>query len=155
MKQVFDVTKKMVRDHREISEISVINWQQSSWKRTTLQKDGAVQLSAAKAHVFSDSVSWTERREHMEGENRMVYGHEDRGEMTVFHDPRRCGTGQFEWLMSRAHITSTQHIIQSERMDPWEHEDRSSLGGSWQLPSRPLLNRDHDPLFFLDDGTCS
>ena len=65
---------------------------------------------------------------------------------TVCHDPRRCGTGQIEWLMSRVHITSTQHIIQSERMDPWEHEDRSSFGGSRQLPSRPLLNRDHDPI---------
>ena len=32
----------------------------------------------------------------------------------------------------------------SERMDPWEHEDRSSFGGGSQLPSRPLRNRDHD-----------
>ena len=37
-------------------------------------------------------------------------------------------------------------IIQSEKMDPWKHEDRSSLGGSSQLPSRPLRNRDHDQL---------
>ena len=29
----------------------------------------------------------------------------------------------------------------------WEHEDRSSLGGGSQLPSRPLRNRDHDQLF--------
>ena len=27
--------------------------------------------------------------------------HEDRGEETVFHDPRRCGTGQIGRLMSR------------------------------------------------------
>ena len=37
-------------------------------------------------------------------------------------------------------------IIQSERMDPWKHEDRSSLGGSSQLQSRPFRNRDHDQL---------
>ena len=27
--------------------------------------------------------------------------------------------------------------IQSERVDPWEHEDRSSFGGGGQSPSRP------------------
>ena len=31
------------------------------------------------------------------------------------------------WLMSRVHFTSRQLIIQSERMDPLEHEDRSQL----------------------------
>ena len=34
----------------------------------------------------------------------------------------------------------------SERMDPWEHEDRSSFGSGSKLPSRPLRNRDHDEL---------
>ena len=28
-----------------------------------------------------------------------------------------------------AHFTSRQRSIQSNRMDPWEHEDRSSFGG--------------------------
>ena len=41
------VTKKLVR---------VIDWQQSSWIRTTFLTDLAVQLSTAKTHVFSDSV---------------------------------------------------------------------------------------------------
>ena len=27
--------------------------------------------------------------------------HEDRGDVTVFHDPRLCGTGQIMWLMKR------------------------------------------------------
>ena len=54
-----------------------------------------------------------------------------------------------EWLMSRVHATSRRHIIQSERMDPWEDEDRSSSGGgSSQLPSRQSRTRDHDQLIW-------
>ena len=43
-------------------------------------------------------------------------------------DPRRCGTCQIGRLMSRVHFTSTQLIIQSRGIGPWEHEDRSSFG---------------------------
>ena len=56
--------------------------------------------------------------------------------------------------MSRVHFTSRQLIIQSERMDPWGHEDRSSFGGCSQLPSRPLRNRYDDQILF-GDGTRS
>ena len=49
--------------------------------------------------------------------------------------------------MSRVHFTSRQLIIQSERMDPLEHEDRSHFGGGSQWPSRPSRNRDHDQPF--------
>ena len=56
VKQVFDVTRKLVRDQKEISGSSVIDWQESCWKRSTLLTDRAVQLSTAKAYVFSDSV---------------------------------------------------------------------------------------------------
>ena len=73
------------------------------------------------------------------------YGyHEDRGEGTVFHDPRRCGPEQIGRLMSRVYFTSRQRSIQSKRTDPWEHEDRSSFGGGSQSSSRPLRNRVHD-----------
>ena len=34
----------------------MINWQENSWKRTTLLTDRAVQLSTEKAYVLSDSV---------------------------------------------------------------------------------------------------
>ena len=47
-------------------------------------------------------------------------------------------------LMSRVFVISRQRSIQSKRMDPWEHEDRSSIGGGSQSSSRPLRNRDHD-----------
>ena len=49
---------------------------------------------------------------------------------------------KLERLMSRVHITSRRHFIQAERMDPWEHEDRSSIGGGSQS-SRPWRHRDH------------
>ena len=56
VKQLFDVTKKLIMDQKEIPGISVIDWQQSSSKRTTLLTDRAVQLSTAKTYVFSNSV---------------------------------------------------------------------------------------------------
>ena len=56
VKQLFDLTKKLVRDQKEIREISVIDLQESSWKRTILLTDRAVQLSTAETYVFSDSV---------------------------------------------------------------------------------------------------
>ena len=44
MKQLFDVTKKLVKDQQEIQGIFVINKQQSSWKMTTLLTNLAVQF---------------------------------------------------------------------------------------------------------------
>ena len=63
--------------------------------------------------------------------------HEGPGEGTVLHDPRRCGTGKIGRLMSRVYSSSRRQIIPKKRMDPWEHQDRSSFGGgrqsSWTL----------------------
>ena len=33
VKQSFDVTKKLVRDQKEIQGMSLIDWQRSSWKK--------------------------------------------------------------------------------------------------------------------------
>ena len=49
--------------------------------------------------------------------------------------------------MSRVYFTSRQRIIQSEGMDPWEREDRSSFAGGSQ--SEIMI----ESLF--DAGTCS
>ena len=56
MKQSFDVTKKLVKDQKEIQVVSIINWQEYSCKRTTLLIDRPVRLSTAEAYVFFDSV---------------------------------------------------------------------------------------------------
>ena len=56
LKQLFSVTRKLIKDQKEIQGISVINWQQQTWQRTTLLTDKAVQFATAKTFVFSDSV---------------------------------------------------------------------------------------------------
>ena len=56
VKQLFDGTRKLVREKTEIRGISLIYWHENSRKRTTLLTDQAVRLSTAKAYVFSDSV---------------------------------------------------------------------------------------------------
>ena len=56
VKQLFDVTSKLVREQTEIQGTSLVDWQEDSWKRTTLLTDRTVRLSTAKAYVFSDSV---------------------------------------------------------------------------------------------------
>ena len=60
--------------------------------------------------------------------------HEDCRSKTVFCDRGLSGTGKIglSWFMSRIHNTSRWRIIQSKRMDPWKHEDRSSIGGHSQ-----------------------
>ena len=56
LKQLFNVTGKLMKDQIEIHGVSAINWQQQTWQRTTLLTDKAVRLSNAKTYVFSDSV---------------------------------------------------------------------------------------------------
>ena len=53
LKQLFNVTEKLIRDLKEITGIPVINWQR---QRTTLLTDKAVQFATAKTCVFSVSV---------------------------------------------------------------------------------------------------
>ena len=36
--------------------------------------------------------------------------------------------------------------MEFERVDSWEHDGRSSLGGGSYSSSRTLRNRDHDPI---------
>ena len=52
VKQLFDVTKKLITDQKEIQRFSMIDWHLHSWQRTTLLTDRAGQLSTAKSHVF-------------------------------------------------------------------------------------------------------
>ena len=55
--------------------------------------------------------------------------------------------------MSRVFFTSRQRIP-SERVDPWEREDRSSFGGGSQSSRAVTESRSRsNPLF--GDGTCS
>ena len=55
---MFDISEKLiVGQSDEIFEVTPINWEDSSWKDSSLIGDEEViSLSHAKVHVFSDSV---------------------------------------------------------------------------------------------------
>ena len=54
--------------------------------------------------------------------------------------------GKIGWfyLMSRVYLTSRWWLVQSKRMEPWQHKDRSCIGGNHQLPPKPGWNWDQD-----------
>ena len=56
LKQLFQVTGKLITDQKETTGIPVIDWQQQLRQRATLLSDKAVQFATSKTHVFSDSV---------------------------------------------------------------------------------------------------
>ena len=77
LKQLFNETRKLIKDLKEIRGKPVINWQQQTWQRTTLLTDKAVQLSNAKTQrIFRPSVvygkdQWKSHQS-LEGEDRFV-----------------------------------------------------------------------------------
>ena len=56
IKQLLNVSKKLITDQTEIQGVSKNDWHSHSWQRTSLLSDTAIQLSTAKAFVFSASV---------------------------------------------------------------------------------------------------
>ena len=57
MKQMFDISAKLVSEQDEIYGVKTIDWENSSWKYLSLIGDEQViSLQRAKVYVFSDSV---------------------------------------------------------------------------------------------------
>ena len=57
MKQMFDISAKLVSEQDEICEVKTIDWDNSSWKYLSLIGDEQlISLQRAKVYVFSDSV---------------------------------------------------------------------------------------------------
>ena len=57
LKQMFDITAKLVSEQDEINNLDKIHWRRNSWKQLSLIGDEAViNLQRAKVYVFSDSV---------------------------------------------------------------------------------------------------
>ena len=58
MKQMFDISEKLIAEHLdEIYRVNPINWEDSLWKQLSLVSDEEViSLAHAKVYVFSDSV---------------------------------------------------------------------------------------------------
>ena len=57
LKQMFDISAKLVTEQDEISDLETIGWEKHSWKYVSLIGDERViNLQRAKVYVFSDSV---------------------------------------------------------------------------------------------------
>ena len=56
MKQMFDISAKLVSEQDEINGVKTIDWESSSWKYLSLIGDEQVSLQRTKVHEFSDSV---------------------------------------------------------------------------------------------------
>ena len=57
MKQVFDISAKLVSEQDEISGVKTIEWENYSWKYlTSIGDERVIHLQRTKVYVFSDSV---------------------------------------------------------------------------------------------------
>ena len=56
LRQLFQVTEKLITDQTEITGLTTTDLQQAMWRETTLLTDRAVQFATAKTSVFTDSV---------------------------------------------------------------------------------------------------
>ena len=56
LKQLFQVTERLITDQTEITGLTTIDWQQPMWRETTPLTDRDVQFATAKTYVFSDPV---------------------------------------------------------------------------------------------------
>ena len=55
-KQLFQVTERLIRDWTEISGLTTIDFEQRTWRSTTLLCDKAFEITNAKTYAFSDFV---------------------------------------------------------------------------------------------------
>ena len=57
LKQMFDISAKLVTEQDEISDLETTGWEQNSWKYLSLIGDERIiNLQRTKVYVFSDSV---------------------------------------------------------------------------------------------------
>ena len=57
MKQMFDITEKLIIEEEEIYGVDTIGWENHSWKYLSLIVDEQnINLQRTKVYVFSDSV---------------------------------------------------------------------------------------------------
>ena len=57
LKQMFDISTRLVSEQDEISGLETIGWENHSWKYLSLIGDERVNLQRTKFYAFSDSVS--------------------------------------------------------------------------------------------------
>ena len=106
LKQMFDITSKLVSEQDEINNLDNIQWGKNSWRQLSLIGDETViNLQRTKVYVFSDSVlclgkihqhpesneAWKKR---IEGITTMTGSMESRlnSSGTSSHDSQRCSS---------------------------------------------------------------
>ena len=56
VKQLVQVTERLIKDQTEISGLTTLDYEQLTWRSTTLFCDKVVEIMNAISYVFSDSV---------------------------------------------------------------------------------------------------
>ena len=56
VKQLFHVTRKLIKDQTDISGLTTINYKEPTWGSTNLLCDKATGITNVKTNVFADSV---------------------------------------------------------------------------------------------------
>ena len=109
LKQMFDMSAKLVSEQEEISGLETIGWENHSWKYMSLIGDErVVNLQRTKVYVFSDSVLClgrihqnSESNTAWEGQDRMDHNFSKATEtLTESMESRRnsSGTSSQDWL---------------------------------------------------------
>ena len=99
LRQLFQVTERLITEQTEITGHTTIDWQQPLWRETTLLTDRDVQFATAKTYVFSYSViclgGISTENQSMHGKARLKWFLETR----YFKDVDRIDGGptEFEW----------------------------------------------------------
>ena len=57
LKNMFDISAKLVGEQDEISNVDTVSWEKHSWKYlSSIGDETIINLQSAKVYVFSDSV---------------------------------------------------------------------------------------------------
>ena len=56
VKEFFQMTEKLIKDHKEMNNLTTIDYKEFTWRSTTLLCDKAFETTNAKTSVFADSV---------------------------------------------------------------------------------------------------
>ena len=116
MKQMFDVTAKVVDNEEEINGLDKILYQKNSWTQLTLINDPVViNLQSTKVHVFSDSVlclgKVLQHPEYNEAwKNRVAGARAERSYRD--HDAIRGESTEFDWNIFPG-FTTLQSVLKS------------------------------------------
>ena len=109
LKQLFNDTRKWIKDQKEIQGMSMISWQQQTWQRTTLLTDKAAQFATAQTYVFYDSV--------------LCMG-------GISSNPVKAWTEKIYWFMNSRQYRALDRIDEEPMDFEWKNVQRFT---TWQI----------------------